>query len=86
MRKILKYPIEIESGDQSIEVPGKPEVRHIALQKDRLHAWIEVELDGPPAAIALRVYGTGEEIDDGYFWRGSVLDRMFVWHVYERGL
>lgn len=84
MRRIFKYPLKLTDGDQIIHTNGDAVARHVAMQNGVLCVWVECDPDEPVVELSFRVHGTGQPIDDGYSWRGTTEDRVFIWHVYER--
>jgi hypothetical protein len=51
--------------------------------------WVELDPEAPPEERHFVIYPTGKEIDGdgGYPFDihvGSLIDRTFVWHIYEK--
>lgn len=46
--------------------------------------WLEGDDDGEPLRRVFGVFGTGHEIGEDCQHVGSMIDRDFVWHIYER--
>jgi len=46
--------------------------------------WIELDPDAPRVDRHFVVRGTGHPIDEDEIHVGSLIDRNFVWHIYER--
>jgi hypothetical protein len=45
--------------------------------------WIEFDQSHPRLPRYFRIHGTGEPVENGEVHVGSMIDRSFVWHVYE---
>ena len=85
MRKVFKYPLAIRER-QLVPWPASGEVLGIAMQHEKLCAWVAVDVDNvEPEQGYVRVYGTGHAIEDyaGLKHLATVLDGQFVWHVFE---
>ena len=84
MTTIYKYDLpDPLSGPMTIRMPeGKP--CHIGLQHGGIKMWCPV--DGPDMDRTFCVVGTGHEFPEpSVYWTplGSIIDRGFVWHVWE---
>lgn len=77
--------LPMPSGARILEV-GQP----INPEEGDLCIWALVEPDAPKATRALRIFGTGHDIDpiDARLLHhiGSVTTGLFVWHVFDEGL
>ncbi len=85
MRRVFKYPLRPlgQTAHTTIEVPGQPTLAHVDMQRDQVCLWLEVEQASKPVAYSIEVVGTGHPVPDAYMHLGSVIDRQFVWHVYQ---
>lgn len=85
-RVVWKWPVVV-GGFTAIQVPVDAPVALVAIDplSGRPAVWIEQEVAAERVERKFRIYGTGEPItvDDRHV--GSVVDRGFVWHVYEVG-
>ncbi len=86
MRSVFKYPLAIVN-EQTIDIPGgfaeyKP--LFVAEQNETLCLWCECSPNLDKEPVVVYIYGTGEEIDGGDVYVGSVLMHggSAVWHVY----
>jgi hypothetical protein len=86
MIKIYKYAIK-GMRLHSIEMPAGSIIRHLALQNDQPHIWVEVDIDKEPVQRLFFVAGTGhllpEHPDYQNNYIGTYQQGAFVWHVYE---
>lgn len=97
MKRVYKYPLYVpmkNSGSPLTDIlmPKNAKVVHVGLQEGVVTIWAEVDDDALQAAVSGRewdgrrfaVYGTGDTIpDDDAVHVGSLMDGIFVWHVYE---
>lgn len=88
-RTIWKFPIAI-GKITAIEAPAHAQVRLAALDpaSGGPAIWIELDPQAPRVERRFRIYPTGSEIEgDGGFpypiHVGSLIDRSFVWHIFE---
>lgn len=90
MRTIWKFPLLVTKVT-TVEAPRTAKVALVALDPDSGAPAVWLELDPEAARIERlfeiqptggRVEGDGGFPDDIHV--GSVVDRTFVWHVYER--
>ncbi len=82
MRTIYKYAFGIIDGDQTVVMPDAWRLVHVAMQRDKLCLWADVETSAAPEPQKFQVVGTGHEIpSDGWRCIGSDLHGQFVWHL-----
>lgn len=84
-RRVLKWQV---AGDVAERPIGTGRVVLVAMQGSILCVWTEEdgEPDPAPRRVAC-VFGTGHPVPPAYTEHiGSVVDGMFVWHVYGRWL
>jgi len=85
MRTIYKYPIQVQDHVNVQTYLGAKFI-HAAMQEESLCIWLEVDTDQPMTFKDFEIYGTGHVVsmrpEDGRH-AASVLDRQFVWHIYE---
>jgi hypothetical protein len=88
---IWKYEVPIDDQAHAIAVPLNSRVVHVAMQGFfSLCVWVEFE-DGDVIDmddVTLRVFGTGQPIDDGWEYVGTTIwasdaGQQLVWHLYE---
>lgn len=89
-RTIWKFPIAIGEITE-IELPRLARVGMAGLDPatGSPAIWVELDPEAPRVTRRFLIYGTGHPIegDGGYasdLYVGSLMDRAFVWHVYER--
>lgn len=91
-RTIWKFPIAIGSIT-TISIPADDECppnKPLAVLAGLDPAtggpalWIELNPDAPRVERRFIIHGTGHEIDEDETHVGSLIDRDFVWHIYER--
>jgi hypothetical protein len=81
MKTIYKYKIE---GTEIISLPPNAKVIHAAMQNGAPHIWVEYPVnDSELESRTFMVCGTGFELEDDDIHLGSMIDGMFVWHIYE---
>ena len=88
MRTIYKYPLKYSTQlIQSVVMPIGARVIHCAMQGTSPTMWAEIGLDALKEGQEVRkflLYPTGGIINaDKSIHIGTVLDRDFVWHIYE---
>lgn len=91
MKKIFKYPIELNSKKDGVlcskfDAPRGARVITVSNQLGSTYAWAEVETDNEPVEHQLLVFRTGFGTlpDTPLRFIGTVFDRQFVWHVYAK--
>jgi hypothetical protein len=91
MRTIWKFPLqmrgwnEVEMGaadDQTTQVV----LAAIDPESGAPAVWIAGDDEGPPMKRSFGVFPTGGRIAEDAEHVGSMIDRTFVWHIYERTL
>ena len=89
MRTIYKYALEI-TDRQEIKLPHGAKILHVGMQGETLCLWAQVRAENSLAGRVIWVFGTGNPMDEGAAltatYLGTVMDRMFVWHVYDGGV
>ena len=81
-RVIWKFQL---AGDYtSIWMPENGRVIHFADQNGVYHIWAEVDPEEFCTNRTFRIVGTGQSIPEGNNeYLGTILDGVFVWHLYE---
>lgn len=89
MRTIYKFPIAVASMTK-VDAPASAQIRLVALDPTTGAPAIWIEMDTSARYVMRRfiVHGTGQPIGgNGGFPSpihvGSVIDRTFVWHIFE---
>lgn len=86
-RRVYKYPLELRSGWQTVDIPYGANIVHIHAQviagRDRPTIWAEVNTTAPMVQRTLGVFATGEDIPTGSRHLGTIHIDWTVWHVYE---
>lgn len=81
MKTIWKFPIR--ESNYEIKVPRSATVVHVALQDGTPTIWAEIDLAQEFVVRHVSIIGTGQPIfGDGWAHVGTVLDGIWVWHVY----
>lgn len=96
MRTIWKFPLRVGHWSNIQAGPGPVVLAAVDPASGAPAVWIDLEvgerapmMEGPPS-VAPRpqrqflVVGTGREVDPGDVHVGSMIDRDYVWHVFER--
>lgn len=82
MNAIYKYPLELKSDVQAVEMPEGAEILHVADQRGRPSLWALVDPNAPTVLRGFAVFGTGHTCpEDGYV--GTTHADGFVWHIFE---
>lgn len=88
-RVVFKYELEFGGlGGQGITMPSGADIVMVGLDPQRVPCvWAEHLID--EAQMVVRkffIFGTGHDItNDSLIHRGSFMDNVFVWHLYEEG-
>lgn len=86
MKKIFKYPIEI-NDEVSIGLPEGAEILSFQLQGGCPNLWVLVDENADVELRRFRVYGTGHRVENGdkLNYIGTIVGHMgqFVWHLFE---
>lgn len=87
-RRMLKYQLfdmgQVTDDSVTIEAPWPSDYQHLAMQGTWITLWA---LAGDMLPIRRRtflVFGTGHVIQGDLHYVGTVQDRSFVWHVFEK--
>ena len=85
MERIWKFPLEFDT-EQTITAPGLTPIS-TAMQHEKVTIWGEVNYEKPKLTWRVFVVGTGDEkltsvLNQGAKFLGTVLDEIFVWHIY----
>jgi hypothetical protein len=73
------------SGEIELGMPAK--FLYAAIQKDSPQVWVQHCPESTvKVAAEIRIYGTGEPIDEGFEFLGTYLEDNgnYVWHVYAK--
>jgi len=100
MRRVVwKFPLRVGRYERVPAGPGKVVLAEIDLSSGAPAVWIEQEAGQVPAppfgemgnvaftepsSRTFIVIRTGAEVDEDWTHVGSMRDRTFIWHVYER--
>jgi hypothetical protein len=87
MSKIIyKYKIT-ESEDIQVEMPKGAQILHADIMSNGMHVWALVNPKHKLKKKTFRVIATGQEISDydkkHYHYIKTMIDGIFVWHLYE---
>lgn len=80
-REVWKYPLS--QVEQTVAIPDGARAVHAAMQNDSPTLWFELDPTSAPVDRKFVVVGTGWPLPAEGEHRGSLLDGMFVWHIYE---
>jgi hypothetical protein len=85
MRKVFKYKLKIDEGEQRLNLHGSDvRILSAAMQVDDLCMWIEADTDRSHVNKRFAVFGTGHPIDEEWQWCATVHAPPYVWHVYSK--
>lgn len=87
MKKIYKYPIKVVDI-QTVKLPKGAIILTTQLQEEKPCIWAYVDPNEIEAEdVTLRVYGTGQEINDSldltYIGTIQEFEERLVWHVFK---
>ena len=77
MKTVYKYPV----GE--IQLPKGAKILTAKRQNDKVVLWAEVDTEQVLEHRTIHVYGTGHLIPDNACYISTVIDGIFVWHIYE---
>jgi len=78
--QIHRWPVPIDDRDHEI---GGGSVVLVAMKRDELCVWTRENTDSPVDKRHVQVFATGQDFPEGLPHLGSVVDGVFVWHVFE---
>lgn len=84
MTTIYKYPMSQETS--KISMPEGAKVLAVAMQGNIRTIWAMVDEDAPMEERDFRTVGTGWPVSEdviGSTYIGTIMDRAFVWHIFE---
>lgn len=87
--RVYKYPLfdmrsPLSSDLVTLLMPENRPIRHLAMQDGVITAWAMVSIYDESENRTFLVAGTGQEVVSAkYQYIGTVMDRQFVWHVFE---
>jgi hypothetical protein len=82
VKVVHKFTV-IEDGN-AIAMDPAAQIVHFAVQNGMCRLWALLNPTAPAIHRQFRVFGTGHPIPEEYQHRGTCLDGMFVWHLFER--
>jgi hypothetical protein len=84
MRTIWKFPLQMR-GWNAIELPAEAKIVLAAIDpaSGAPAIWAELDTDAPRIARRFGVFPTGGRIAEEADHVGSMIDRTFVWHIFE---
>lgn len=80
--RMYKYTLDVKHGNQILRIPHGGKIKHVDMQNGKICLWALVQLTDSNATRTFHVFATGEDTAGHY--TGTVLDGVFVWHVFER--
>lgn len=88
MKTVWKFHLNLNDRPTVLELPRGAEVLTVQMQHDRLTLWVLVDPEQPKESRTFTVHGTGHPTIPEHYtkdhWCGTVVDGMFVWHVFEK--
>lgn len=78
-RRVLKWDVPV---DDEWHPMGRGPVLHVACQRKSVVAVWTDEHNGTAPDRHVKAFGTGQQIPTDLHAIGSVLDGMFVWHLF----
>jgi hypothetical protein len=84
MLAIHKYRLPFHDAPQATV---KVEVRsgalmHVAMQDGEVHVWAAVDPSTALQPVWFHLVGTGGEVDPKWYHLGTVIDGIYVWHIF----
>jgi len=65
-RRVYKYPIPMKATEFELKLPRGYKVSRVGWQQSEIFMWAVVDVDAPIDSIKFRLFGTGQDIPDGY--------------------
>jgi hypothetical protein len=86
--QMLKYPLfdmfDARRPDRvTVTMSAIPGTAHLGMQEGVITLWAASERNQVPKPVNFLVVGTGYVVHEGCGYIGTVMDRGFVWHVFE---
>jgi len=83
MKRIYKYNIETTSRAQKLHLPVGYEILDIQMQNAEICLWARVDIEKPSQVLPIRVYATGEDVNERSIHLKTVQEGTLVLHVFE---
>ena len=85
IRKVDKFFFDYNTGH--IIMPKSSIILKVEKNSKDFMLWALVNPDLPLVNRAIRIYSTGQEIDEEYIgtYIDTVYDGPYVWHIFDRG-
>jgi len=85
-RRILKYPLKMTAGTQTVKIPANSEVVHFGVQGDNpgFFIWVD-DVYGNinyPVEKTFQVVGTGWHLPEGVKYISTTIVDGYVWHLF----
>lgn len=87
MTNVVVHKFQLSDGRaNTLPLPVGAVVRHVGVQNSLITLWIELDTDAaiPVELRSFEILATGEPVDPGRAYVGTVMPGQFVFHVYER--
>lgn len=81
MRTVFKYPLEIASR-QTVAIPSGAVFLSLRMQREVPTIWMLVDPEGPTQDVVVKMYGTGEALENVGPYVGTVESDYFTWHFF----
>lgn len=83
MKVVYKYNLGI-SSDLRIEMPSGAQILKVEHFNNQASLWALVDPENSTTTRRFNVVGTGMSFNaDGMRYIGSIIDDIFIWHVFE---
>lgn len=83
MRTVWKYPLAFSDKAITHSIPHNEVIVHVAMQDDVPTIWAIVDPGEEREQRTFIVTGTGHLVPDDASYIGTVMERFFVWHIWE---
>lgn len=79
---VWKFPLALDDEPQVVMMPAGAQIVYVDRQNVPT-MWAVVDPAAPLISRVFCVAGTGHQLDEWWYYVGSLLDAPFVWHVFE---
>jgi hypothetical protein len=85
MLKFRLFPVLEPCFDEIVTIHAQPDlgVSHVAMQDGVVTLWALCDLYEPKSLRTFRIIGTGHQYEPGGVYLGTVMERVYVWHIFE---
>lgn len=82
--RIVIHKYELHAGETVLQLPEAADPVHLAIQHGKLCLWAMLDPLATRVSRRFLVCATGEAIPSSTSYLGTVLESVYVWHVFER--